>query len=317
MPRRLRVLANDTMYHVYARVSRREGIFAQEGEPEAFVELLRDVKARDGLRILAWCLMTNHLHLLVRTGEVPLSRTMRSVQGRFAVSYNRRHQLIGPLWQSRYKAKAVADDAYFRRLVAYIHLNPVAAGIVERPALYRWSGHAEIVGRRRAELVDVERTLELFDPDPNEARHAYLRLLAALRKERRGRSGAPDRMDADSCPTTEWQVQTGYASQPVRPALDELHGPLSASEYVDEAARALEVLVERLGGRAQDRETTLAREALVLVGTERYRLRLNDLARVLAKSPDTLAHWVSRGARRRLDDPAFAAFVARLAAELN
>lgn len=86
---------------------------------------------------------------------------------------------------------------------------------------------------------------------------------------------------------------------------------------MDEAAPALGVFVERLGGRAQDRATTLAREALVLVGTERYRLRLNDLARALAKSPDTLAHWVSRGARRRLDDPAFAALVARLAAELN
>jgi REP element-mobilizing transposase RayT len=316
MPRKPRILADETLYHVYSRVSRREGIFAQEGEPEAFVELLREIKARDGLEILAWCLMTNHLHLLVRTGAVPLSRSMRSVQGRFAVSYNRRHALIGPLWQSRYKAKPVSEDAYFRRLVAYVHLNPVAAGIVERPALYRWSGHAELIGRRKPELVDVARTLELFDPDPGQARLAYLRLVAALRKERKGRPVPRGWERAEVDRAGEWDPPPA-GCQAVRAPLPDLPTPRDISRFVDEAAAALGIPRQTLGGHRQDRAVTRAREALVLVATERHRLRLSDLARELGKSADTLAHWVSRAGRRRVADPAFASAVEALAARLN
>jgi hypothetical protein len=86
---------------------------------------------------------------------------------------------------------------------------------------------------------------------------------------------------------------------------------------VDEAAAALGIPRQTLGGHRQDRAVTRAREALVLVATERHRLRLSDLARELGKSADTLAHWVSRAGRRRVADPAFASAVEALAARLN
>ncbi|MFZ5786730.1 MAG: REP-associated tyrosine transposase [Acidobacteriota bacterium] len=319
MPRRLRELADHTLYHVYARISRREGIFAQEGEPEAFLELLREVKERDGQQVLAWCLMTNHLHLLVRTGAVPLSRTMRSLQGRFAVSYNRRHDLIGPLWQSRYKAKPVTDDAYFRRLVAYIHLNPVAAGLVERPALYRWSGHAELVGRRRADVTDVSAALALFDDDPLQAQRAYLALLAALRREKRGRPEPPGwemtEAEAARLPSSAARRVGPHGEKPKAAA----GAPplLNAASFVELAARALGVPPRALGGTGWDRATSRAREALVLIGREHFRLRLSDLAAALGKSADTLAHWVTRAASRRRSDPAFSALVERVADQVR
>lgn len=91
MPRRARVFFEGALYHVYARVTRREGIFAERAEAEAFCSLLRQVKRREGFVVLAWCVMSNHVHLLLHSAEVPLWRSMGTLQGNFAAAFNRRH----------------------------------------------------------------------------------------------------------------------------------------------------------------------------------------------------------------------------------
>jgi len=146
MPRRARVFVAGATYHVYSRVARGERVFADSREAATFLEVLRNVKREHGLSVLAWCLMATHYHLAVRVGQVPLWRSMRLVQGRFARGYNRRHRLLGPFWQGRYKAIVVPDASYLQQLVAYIHLNSVTAKVVRDPARYRWSGHRELVG---------------------------------------------------------------------------------------------------------------------------------------------------------------------------
>lgn len=84
MPRRPRVFAEGAIYHVYVRTARRERVFAQSGEAERFLDLVREVKRQDGFALLAWCVMPSHYHLVLRTAEVPLSRSMRLIQGHFA-----------------------------------------------------------------------------------------------------------------------------------------------------------------------------------------------------------------------------------------
>lgn len=165
MPRSLRVFAEGAMYHVYSRVTRRERVFEDPDEAADFVAVLREVKGRDGFILYAWCLMPSHHHLLLRTVDVPLWRSMASLLGGFTKRYNRRRGLVGPLWQGRYKAKLVEDQRYFDQLVAYVHLNPVTAGLVDDPAEYRWSGHAELLGAARPPVADVDETLQGFGRD--------------------------------------------------------------------------------------------------------------------------------------------------------
>ena len=86
MPRRRRVLVEGGLYHVYNRFARGEGVFADPEEAVEFAELIREVKARDGLRVFAWALLSNHFHLAVRTSAVPLSWTMKFLQGTFSPS---------------------------------------------------------------------------------------------------------------------------------------------------------------------------------------------------------------------------------------
>ena len=124
MPRAPRILIEGGLYHVYNRFARGEGVFSQPEESTEFLGLLRDLKKRDGLQVFAWSLLSNHLHLAVLTSAVPLSRTMRTLQGGYSKAFNRRWGRTGPLWQSRYQTRLVDDPRYIGQLIIYIHLQP-------------------------------------------------------------------------------------------------------------------------------------------------------------------------------------------------
>jgi REP element-mobilizing transposase RayT len=104
VPRRPRILIEGGLYHVYNRFARGECVFEDPEEAAAFVDLLREVKRRDGLTILAWALLSNHYHIALRTSAIPLSRSMKHLQGTYSRGFNRRWRRTGPLWQSRYQA---------------------------------------------------------------------------------------------------------------------------------------------------------------------------------------------------------------------
>ena len=308
MPRRPRVFVAGAIYHVYCRTARQERIFADAREAQALLDILRDVRDRDGLAILAWSLMPTHYHLALRTGEVPLWRSMRLVQGRFAQSYNRRHKNIGGVWQERYKAKLVNDASYLARLLAYIHLNPVVAGLASKPGGWRWSGHREIVGRSRAPLVDRGEFARLLGDDEDGARRAYLALVRAISGES-WFAGEPGQLawwrrqprEADTAgqdarrPRLDAQgSSTGLA----RPQLD-------AATLVERACATLGVDRERIASSRRDRQTVRQRELLVLLGVERYGVRTKDIAAILGTTADQVSRWVGRAHRRRGADDHF------------
>ncbi|TFG38926.1 MAG: hypothetical protein E4H44_03040 [Candidatus Aminicenantes bacterium] len=129
MPRKPRVFIESGIYHVYCRAARGEVVFANQTEAAAFIDILRKIKCRDNLVVFAWALMSNHHHIALRAAEVPLWRSMASIQGLTTKGFNRRHRVYGPLWQGRYNSSVVADERYFFQLFAYVHLNPVSAGL--------------------------------------------------------------------------------------------------------------------------------------------------------------------------------------------
>ena len=104
MPRRPRVFVDGAIYHVYCRFAHGARVFASPEEAERFLSIVREVKRTDGLSILAWCLMPTHYHLAVRTGRLPLWRSLRVIQGRFAVAHNGYHQLCRTRYSSRKKS---------------------------------------------------------------------------------------------------------------------------------------------------------------------------------------------------------------------
>ena len=317
MPRRNRVLVEGATYHVYARVTRRERIFADPAEADAWTDAVRDARRRDGFTLLAWCLMPNHFHIMLRTASVPLWRSMRSIQGRFAAGFNRRRRLVGPVWQSRYKSKLVIDDAYLRRLIAYIHLNPVVAGLVTDAADYRYTGHRDLVGKSVARLVDPEETLLFFGETRRAAHRAYRDTIRVVAGELEDGAATSD----DGALETLADPALGPSARPGLDALGRSSGhdrpPLSVAAYLVGASRALGVTAGELAGRQQNSALVRLREAIVLVGTEHYGLRLKALADAIGKSAESASRWVTAAARRRRTDARFAALLESLDAAVR
>lgn len=309
MPRAERVFFDGAVYHVYNRLARGERVFAQDEAAERFVDLLREVTARDRVTVFAWALLPNHYHLALRTGPVALERPMKSLQQRTTRRVNARSRVFGPLWQGRYRAKLVDDQRYLDSLLVYIHLNPVTAGVVDDPVEYRWSGHRELVGMVRDPIVDVDEVLRVFGTTRRGARAAYVRRLkGAVEEEWVGeapgrlpwwRLGRPPKgEDEDPDDAIRRRKERGAERPEWRPHLD-------AGALVEAGARVLDVGRNDVRSRRRDARVVRARELLMLVGVERYRLRVVDLAEALGRSPDGMTKTLARATRRRSEDPSF------------
>ena len=307
MPRRPRRFVDGAIYHVYCRFAHGARVFAAPEEAEQFLAIVREVKRKDELSILAWCLMPTHYHLAVRTGRRPLWRSLRVIQGRFALVHNRRHHTLGPLWQGRYKARLVEGQDDLNRLLAYIHLNPVKAGFAASPLRYRWSGHRELLGRVRAPLVDVEETLRLYGSRLGAATQAYAAMVRAVGREAwaaeepgrlpwwgRGAETAEE-FDGEHRPALD-ALGASTAPEPVRASIEEV---LAVVELATGLRR------ERLASGVRDRATVAARELLAVVAVHRCGARVTDVGRCLGRPADTASRWLSRGGERCLAELSF------------
>lgn len=167
------------VYHVTSRGDRREPIFLDDEDRRAFLSLVGREVLQQGWRLYAYCLMDNHYHLLVETPDPNLGRGMQRLNGVYTQAFNRRHGLVGHLFQGRYKAIVVDRDSYLLELCRYVVLNPVRAGVVETPEGWAWSSYAATIGATRApEWLAVDEVLRLFHKGAAAARRAYGRFVA-------------------------------------------------------------------------------------------------------------------------------------------
>jgi len=165
MPRQPRLDAPGALHHVMGRGIERTNIFRIDRDRDDFLNRLGNQCMEGNLIVYAWCLLSNHFHLLVRTGGQPISRSMKKLLTGYVVNFNLRHKRTGHLFQNRYKSIICEDDPYLLELTRYIHLNPVRAGLVggvEELNNYRWSGHFAIMGRVEREWQNIDTVLGYF-----------------------------------------------------------------------------------------------------------------------------------------------------------
>ena len=125
-----------------------------------------------------WALIPNHFHLLLRTGDAPLSHLMKRLLTGYAVNFNRTHKRYGHLFQNRYKSILCQEDSYLLELVRYIHLNPIRARLVKEYrnlAKFPYCGHGVVMGKRKIEWQDKDYVLQLFGRKESGARSEYSR----------------------------------------------------------------------------------------------------------------------------------------------
>jgi REP element-mobilizing transposase RayT len=176
MPRHKRIDIPGAVHHVIVRGLNRQDIFLDDMDRSNFLRRLETALSEVGCRCYAWVLLSNHFHLLIRTGERPLSDLMRKVLSGYAISFNRRHKRHGYLFQNRYKSILCQEEEYLLELVRYIHLNPARAGMakdMDELDRYSWSGHAVLLGRRQRSWQDREEILIRFSDKKREAVSRY------------------------------------------------------------------------------------------------------------------------------------------------
>ena len=154
MPRAARLYSKSGIYHIILRGINRQQIFEDEEDRKVFLRILREYKTECGYKLLAYCLMDNHIHLLMKEGDVPLGQMFKRIGACFVYWYNTKYQRVGHLFQDRFRSEVVENLAYLYTVINYIHQNPVKAGICSHPEKYLYSSFPEYLGHPG--LVDLD-----------------------------------------------------------------------------------------------------------------------------------------------------------------
>ncbi len=174
MARPLRILYAGAFYHVTARGNEKKTIFKHDADYERFLSYMEAVVERYGAVIHAYCLMDNHYHVVIQTPRANLSEVMQYLNGSYTTYINTKRQRVGHLLQGRYKAILIDADAYAMEVSRYVHMNPVRAGMVSKPAEYPWSSYQYYIGKKKVPTwLTMNIILDYFDERTSEGQRKY------------------------------------------------------------------------------------------------------------------------------------------------
>ena len=179
MPRPLRPELAGGIHHVFSRGAAKQTIFIDDLDRRRYLSLLARVVSRMSWRCLAYCLMGNHMHLLVETPEPNLGRGMQRLHGAYAQAFNRRHEAAGHVFGARFGSTSILTDPQLWVTVAYVVRNPVAAGFCRAPELWPWSSHTAVCDAIYPSWLDVPRLLSYFGQDGGDPLQRYHDFVAA------------------------------------------------------------------------------------------------------------------------------------------
>jgi REP element-mobilizing transposase RayT len=173
MPREARRKSKSKIYHIMIRGINQQNIFSDDEDYEKYLDILAIYRKKIEYDLYAYCLMGNHLHLLIKEGKEALSNSMKRIGTSYVYWYNWQYHRKGHLFQDRFKSEVVEDDTYFLTVLRYIHQNPLKAGLADDIALYQWSSYKEYTFKKT--IVNIPFVLSLFDQDLDKAIEKFKR----------------------------------------------------------------------------------------------------------------------------------------------
>jgi putative transposase len=182
MPRQARLDHPGFLHHVIGRGIERRQIYMDKTDYEEFLERIETCLEKSPNRILAWALMPNHFHLLIRSGQGGISNFMRRLLTGYATYFNLRHHRAGYLFQNRFKSIVCEEEVYLKELLRYIHLNPLRGKLVKDMTeldRFPYTGHSALLGLRERKWQAVGEVLSLFGKKPERAREQYENFVSA------------------------------------------------------------------------------------------------------------------------------------------
>jgi len=325
MPRKSRIDAPGALNHIVIRGIEKKAIFKDKCDYSNFLDRLGNILEDTSTPCYAWALMTNHVHLLLKTGLSPLSTVMRRLLTGYAQQFNRRHKRHGPLFQGRYKSFLCEEDSYLLELVRYIHLNPLRAKKVkdlQELSACSKCGHSVLMGKIERQWQDTEYVLSFFGKTVRSARISYVDFV------RQGieLGSRPELVGGGLLRSIGgWSELEAYKKEGTRIISDERI--LGSSDFVEkvlnkaeeaystkvrlkakgvtieklitETTAYFEIESEDIKGTSKERTVSQARSIICYLGSRWLSISQAVLARRLGLSPTTVSKAVIRGRRNR------------------
>ena len=320
MPRKARLDAPGTLHHVIIRGIERRRIVDNKADRKDFVSRMGDIALDTETSICAWSLMTNHAHILLRSGPPGLSTYMRRLLTGYAISYNLRHSRHGHLFQNRFKSIVCEEDAYFKELVRYIHLNPLRANLVESLAeleSFPWCGHSVLLGKIENDWQDSDYVLKWFGSGQKDARRTYRQYI----KQGLNHGHRPELVGGGLIRSVGgWSAVKALRRRDTHEVADERI--LGSSEFVEQVIRESEkrlkyqfpdgvllikskqliarecnkekISLQALEAGSRQREISKVRLRLTVILVEEYGLSQAEVARLLGVSSSAIANALWR-----------------------
>ena len=299
------------VYHVTARGNEQRPIFRDDLDRREYLDRIVHYRERFRFQLLAYCLMTNHVHLAVRSSAVPLSRVMAGLQSSYAQWFNRRHARVGHLFQGRYKAFLVQEDRYLLALIRYVHLNPVAAGVVANASGYSWSSDRYFRSGNGPSWLDLDAALPTLGPNRRSAVRRYVELV----------DGPGPHPSYEDLGVIE-QIVKGDESFALErfEAGNQLEPPLrgvSEDRLIEIVARNRGLTKADLTGPQQGGAIAFARCVAAYIARRASRISMRRLARRFRRDDSAFVRPIARLERRLESDATLRDQIDRILAELR
>jgi REP element-mobilizing transposase RayT len=312
MARKPRLHYPGALYHVILRGNARQDIFITDEDRYRFYLFVQEGLERYGHRVLAFCLMTNHIHLAIQVADVPLSRIMQNLTFRYARWFNWRFNKNGHLFQGRYKAVLVDADSYLLELAAYIHLNPVRAKMVKKAEAYEWSSHKAYCSTEQIAWLNTEYILSCFSADHSIACQQFSRYVSE-----RSNDGHRDDFYGKASPDSRVMGEDNFVEnilaqnediQPCKPTLEQVLAAVMKIYNLKE---------EELASNGQKRQPSEARSMAAWAVLELTDATLTELAIRMNRDISTMSAAVTRFDKYRQSNTECAKKLEMFRQELN
>jgi len=325
MPRKARIDAPGALHHIIFRGIEGTPIFKDALDYRNFIERLGNILEETSTPCFAWALLTNHVHLLLRTGLAPISTVMRRLLTGHAQQFNRRHKRHGHLFQNRYKSFLCEEDLYLHELVRYIHLNPIRAGKVKDiNALnsYPHSGHSVLMGKIKHDWQDTGSVLKFFGSTVRKAKNSYLAFVTkavdqgrrpelvggGLLRSHGGWAALKAMRSAGIWAMSDERIlgSSDFVESVIKQANEQfekktlaLAKGLDLDELIQTVADQLVVDPTLIKSSSRQRALAQARSIICSLAADRLKINGAEVARKLELSPSAVSKLASRG---RKDD---------------
>jgi putative transposase len=294
MARPIRIEYPGAVYHVICRGNNRQGIYRDDEDRRRYLEKLSYYCQDKKVDLLAYCLMSNHVHLLLETPQGNLSKMMQAFQTSYTVYFNKRHGRTGHVFEQRYKAMLVEKDNYLLQVSRYIHLNAMSAKLAERAQDYRWCSYGSYLKGRGIPGLKTETVLGQLNGSKTRQLQQYREYVEGGQKERL----------KNPAPEVRQQIYVGdeefiEATQKRGKALPTTERRYSLQRIIKSVSAVTGIGETEMRQRQRGEAIKASREMLCYVARHHGQVRMSELAKLLqVKESSTPSHAVRRAEER-------------------